>query len=227
MAMVVQARTASTRKTAATWAATSAPSPRWPHMLGAGFNHFWHAETRHHGGDLLYIQGHSVTGHLRPRLPGRPADRGAVADSFRQEVAGKGLSSYPHPWLMPELLAVPHRLHGPGPADGDLPGALPEVPARARHGRHRKAQGLGLHGRRRDGRARVAGRHRRWRRASSLDNLVFVINCNLQRLDGPVRGNGKIVQELESVFRGAAGTSSSWSGARAGTSCWRATRAAS
>jgi pyruvate dehydrogenase E1 component len=122
--------------------------------------------------------------------------------NFRQEVDGKGLSSYPHPKLMPEFWQFPTVSHGPGPADGHLPGALPEVPARPRHCRHRQAQGLGVLRRRRDGRARILGAIGLAAR-EKLDNLVFVVNCNLQRLDGPVRGNGKIIQELEGEFRGS------------------------
>jgi hypothetical protein len=102
-------------------------------MFGTGFNHFWHAEHEGHGGDLLYIQGHSSPGST-PGLPGGPAD-GDQLLNFRQEVEGKGISSYPHPKLMPTVLAVPDGVDGPRPADGDLPGALPQVPARPRHRR--------------------------------------------------------------------------------------------
>jgi pyruvate dehydrogenase E1 component len=154
-----------------------------------------------HGGDLLYIQGHSAPGiYARAFLEGRLTEEQLL--SFRQEVGGKGLSSYPHPKLMPEFWQFPTVSDGPGPADGDLPGALPEVPARARHCRHHQRkvwvfcgdgemdepESLGAIG--------LAAREK-------LDNLVFVVNCNLQRLDGPVRGNGKIIQELEGEFRGA------------------------
>jgi hypothetical protein len=98
-------------------------------------------------------------GRLRPRLPGRAPDRGAAAE-LPPGSGGKGLSSYPHPKLMPEFWQFPTVSMGLGPADGDLPGALPEVPARARHRRHRQPQGLGVLRRRRDGRAREPGRHR-------------------------------------------------------------------
>ena len=129
------------------------------HMFGAGFNHFWHAESEGHGGDLLYIQGHSVARHLCARLHGRPAERGAAAQlppgSRRQ-----GHLELPAPEADARVLAVPDRVDGPGPVDGDLPGALPEVPARPRHRRHRQSQGLGVLRRRRDGRTRVARRHR-------------------------------------------------------------------
>ena len=106
------------------------------HMFGAGFNHFWHAESEGHGGDLLYIQGHCVARHLCARLHGRPPERRAAAQlppgSRRQ-----GHVELPAPEADARVLAVPDRVDGPGPADGDLPGALPEVPARARHRRHR------------------------------------------------------------------------------------------
>ena len=129
------------------------------HMFGAGFNHFWHAESEGHGGDLLYIQGHSSARHLRPRLHGRPAERGAAAE-FPPGGRRQGPLQLSAPQADARVLAVPHRLHGPGAADGDLPGALPQVPARPRHRRHRQPQGLGLLRRRRDGRAREPGRHR-------------------------------------------------------------------
>ena len=126
-------------------------------LYDIGFGHFWHAANDAHGGDLIYFQGHSSPGHLCARVHGRPAHRTAAA----------GLSAggrrqrhpvLPAPLADAGLLAVPDRLDGPRPADGDLPGALPEVPAGPRPGRHRAAQGLGLHGRRRDGRARIARR---------------------------------------------------------------------
>jgi pyruvate dehydrogenase E1 component len=103
---------------------------------------------------------------------------------------------------MPEFWQFPTVSMGLGPLDGDLPGALPEVPARTRHRRHLQTQGLGVLRRRRDGRARILGAIGLAAR-EKLDNLIFVVNCNLQRLDGPVRGNGKIIQELEGEFRGA------------------------
>jgi pyruvate dehydrogenase E1 component len=114
------------------------------HMFGAGFNHFWHAESENHGGDCLYIQGHVSPGRVRPRLylEGRLTEEQLL--NFRQEVDGKGLSSYPHPKLMPEFWQFPTVSMGLGPVDGDLPGALPEVPARPRHRRHPQPQGLGV-----------------------------------------------------------------------------------
>ena len=152
-------------------------------MFGAGFNHFWHAESEGHGGDLLsYIQGHSAPGVYARAYPGRPPDRGAAAEL--PPGGRRGLSSYPHPKLMPEFWQFPTVSMGLGPADGDLPGALPEVPACARHRRHQQPQGLGVLRRRRDGRAGIAGRDHPGAR-EKLDNLIFVINCNLQRPGRP------------------------------------------
>jgi pyruvate dehydrogenase E1 component len=170
-------------------------------LYDVGHNHFWHAPSEKHGGDLVYFQGHSSPGiYARAFVEGRiTTDQ---LEHFRREVDGGGLSSYPHPWLLPEfwqfatvsmglgpLQAVYQArymkyLHDRGMADtsarkvwvfvGDGEIDEPETLA-----------GLGL-----------AARER-------LDNLIFVVNCNLQRLDGPVRGNGKIIQELEGIFRGA------------------------
>ena len=121
--------------------------------------------------------------------------------NFRQETEGKGLSSYPHPWLMPEFWQFPDRLHGVGATDGHLPSPVSEIPGDEDWPRPRDGKS-GRSGRRRVRRAGVAQRHfDGWPRAAGQSH--FVINCNLQRLDGPVRGNGKIIQELESVFRGA------------------------
>jgi pyruvate dehydrogenase E1 component len=169
-------------------------------MLGAGFNHFWHAESENHGGDLLYIQGHSAPGiYARAFLEGRLTE--AQLDSFRQEVDGKGLSSYPHPKLMPEFWQFPTVSMGLGPlmaiyqarflkylhARGIANTENRKVWAFMGDGEMDEPESLGAIG--------LAARE-------GLDNLVFVVNCNLQRLDGPVRGNGKIIQELESEFRG-------------------------
>jgi len=170
-------------------------------LYDVGHNHFWHAPSEQHGGDLVYFQGHSSPGvYARAFVEGRiTTDQ---LEHFRREVDGHGVSSYPHPWLLPEfwqfatvsmglgpLQAVYQArymkyLHDRGIADtsarkvwvfvGDGEIDEPETLA-----------GLGL-----------AARER-------LDNLIFVVNCNLQRLDGPVRGNGKIIQELEGIFRGA------------------------
>jgi pyruvate dehydrogenase E1 component len=170
-------------------------------MLGAGFNHFWHAESEDHGGDCLYIQGHSAPGiYARAYLEGRINEEQLL--NFRQEVDGKGLSSYPHPKLMPEFWQFPTVSMGLGPlmaiyqarflkylhARGIANTENRKVWAFLGDGEMDEVESLGAIG--------VATREK-------LDNLVFVVNCNLQRLDGPVRGNGKIIQELEGEFRGA------------------------
>jgi len=145
-------------------------------MLGIGFNHFWHAPTEEHGGDLLYIQGHSSPGiYARAFLEGRISEEQLL--NFRREVDGKGLSSYPHPKLMPDFWQFPTVSMGLGPLMAIY---------QARFLKYLHARGT----------ANTENRKR-------LDNLVMVVNCNLQRLDGPVRGNGKIIQELEADFRGA------------------------
>jgi len=171
------------------------------HMFAAGFNHFWHAESDGHGGDLLYIQGHSAPGiYARAYMEGRLTEEQLV--NFRQEVDGKGLSSYPHPKLMPEFWQFPTVSMGLGPlmaiyqarflkylhARGIADTAKRKVWVFCGDGEMDEPESLGAIG--------LAAREK-------LDNLIFVINCNLQRLDGPVRGNGKIVQELEGEFRGA------------------------
>jgi pyruvate dehydrogenase E1 component len=170
-------------------------------MLGIGFNHFWHAPTEHHGGDLLYIQGHSSPGiYARAYLEGRISEDQML--NFRREVDGKGLSSYPHPKLMPDFWQFPTVSMGLGPlmaiyqarflkylhARQIADTANRKVWAFCGDGEMDEPESMGAIG--------MAGRE-------MLDNLVFVINCNLQRLDGPVRGNGKIIQELEADFRGA------------------------
>ncbi|MEJ7931979.1 pyruvate dehydrogenase (acetyl-transferring), homodimeric type [Ramlibacter sp. AN1015] len=170
-------------------------------MFGAGFNHFWHAESENHGGDLLYIQGHSAPGiYARAFLEGRITEEQLL--NFRQEVDGKGLSSYPHPKLMPEFWQFPTVSMGLGPlmaiyqarflkylhARGIANTENRKVWAFLGDGEMDEVESLGAIG--------VAARE-------GLDNLIFVVNCNLQRLDGPVRGNGKIIQELEGEFRGA------------------------
>jgi pyruvate dehydrogenase E1 component len=171
------------------------------HMFAAGFNHFWHAEGPGHGGDLLYIQGHSAPGvYARAFLEGRLTEDQLL--NFRQEVGGKGLSSYPHPKLMPEFWQFPTVSMGLGPlmaiyqarflkylhARGIADTANRKVWVFCGDGEMDEPESLGA--------ISLAAREK-------LDNLVFVINCNLQRLDGPVRGNGKIIQELEGEFRGA------------------------
>ncbi len=170
-------------------------------MFGAGFNHFWHAESENHGGDCLYIQGHSSPGvYARAYLEGRLTEEQLL--NFRQEVDGKGISSYPHPKLMPEFWQFPTVSMGLGPlmaiyqarflkylhARGIANTENRKVWVFCGDGEMDEVESLGAIG--------LAARE-------NLDNLIFVINCNLQRLDGPVRGNGKIIQELEGEFRGA------------------------
>src|SRR5712692_5960879 len=172
-------------------------------LFGIGFNHFWHAPHEGHGGDLVYFQGHSSPGiYARAFLEGRLTEAHLLR--FRQEVDSPrdGLSSYPHPWLMPEFWQFPTVSMGLGPisaiyqarflkylhARGLADTANRKVWAFLGDGETDEPESLGA--------ISLAGRER-------LDNLIFVVNCNLQRLDGPVRGNGKIIQELERVFRGA------------------------
>jgi len=170
-------------------------------MLGIGFNHFWRAASEDHGGDLLYIQGHSAPGvYARAFLEGRLTEEQLI--NFRKEVDGKGLSSYPHPKLMPEFWQFPTVSMGLGPlmaiyqarflkylhARGIANTDGRKVWAFCGDGEMDEPESLGAIG--------MAAREQ-------LDNLVIVVNCNLQRLDGPVRGNGKIIQELEGEFRGA------------------------
>jgi pyruvate dehydrogenase E1 component len=170
-------------------------------LYDVAFNHFFHGKTGTHGGDLVYFQGHSSPGiYARAFLEGRISEE--QLRGFRQEVDGKGLSSYPHPWLMPDFWQFPTVSMGLGPLMAIY---------QARFMRYLQHRGLASTDGRKvwaflgDGETdepeslgaiSMAGREK-------LDNLVFVINCNLQRLDGPVRGNGKIIQELEGVFRGA------------------------
>ena len=170
-------------------------------LYDVGFSHFWHAPSADHDGDLIYFQGHSVPGiYARAYMLGRFTEE--QMDNFRQEVGGKGISSYPHPWLMPDFWQFPTVSMGLGPLcaiyaarfmkymdSRDMAKAQDrKVWAFLGDGETDEVESLGAIG--------MAGRER-------LDNLVFVINCNLQRLDGPVRGNGKIIQELEAEFRGA------------------------
>ena len=170
-------------------------------LYDVGFNHFWHAPSDNHGGDLVFVQGHVATGvYARAYMLGRLTEENL--NNFRQEVDGKGISSYPHPWLMPDFWQFPTVSMGLGPIMAiyqarfmkylqDRGMAKTEgrkVWAFLGDGETDEPESLGAIG--------MAGRE-------NLDNLCFVINCNLQRLDGPVRGNGKIIQELESEFRGA------------------------
>ena len=170
-------------------------------LYDAGYNHFWRARTDTREGDLLFVQGHSAPGiYARAFLLGRLTE--AQLDNFRQEVDGKGLSSYPHPWLMPDFWHFPTVSMGLGPLmaiyqakfmkylqDRGLANTEGrKVWAFMGDGEMDEPESMGAIG--------VAARER-------LDNLIFVVNCNLQRLDGPVRGNAKIIQELEADFRGA------------------------
>ncbi len=170
-------------------------------LYDVAFNHFFHGKTDTHGGDLVYFQGHSSPGmYARAFLEGRLSEEQMY--KFRQEADGNGLSSYPHPWLMPDFWQFPTVSMGLGPLMAIY---------QARFMRYLEHRGLAQTAGRKVwaflgdgetdepeslGAVSMAGREK-------LDNLVFVINCNLQRLDGPVRGNGKIIQELEGVFRGA------------------------
>jgi len=170
-------------------------------LYEVGFNHFWKAPTDEGRGDLVYIQGHSSPGiYARAYLEGRLSEDRLRC--FRQELGGEGLSSYPHPWLMPDFWQFPTVSMGlAGPMSiqqarfmtylqgrGILDTSGRTVWTFMGDGEMDEPESLGM--------ISLAGRER-------LDNLVFVINCNLQRLDGPVRGNGKIIQELETVFRGS------------------------
>ncbi|MCD5329719.1 pyruvate dehydrogenase (acetyl-transferring), homodimeric type [Chromobacterium piscinae] len=170
-------------------------------LYDVGFNHFWRAQNENQDGDLIYFQGHIAPGvYSRAFMEGRlSADQ---MDNFRQEVDGQGLSSYPHPWLMKDFWQFPTVSMGLGPLMAIY---------QARFLKYLESRGL----------AKTMGR-KVWcfcgdgemdepeslgaiamAAREGLDNLVFVINCNLQRLDGPVRGNGKIIQELEGDFRGS------------------------
>jgi pyruvate dehydrogenase E1 component len=170
-------------------------------LYDVGFNHFWRAPSENHPGDLLYVQGHSSPGiYARAFLEGRINEQ--QLDRYRMEVDGGGLSSYPHPWLMPDFWQTPTVSMGLGPIMAIyqarfwkylehremMPVSDRKVWCFMGDGETDEPESLGA--------ISLAGREQ-------LDNLVFVINCNLQRLDGPVRGNGKIIQELEGVFRGA------------------------
>ncbi|ACL65169.1 2-oxo-acid dehydrogenase E1 subunit, homodimeric type [Anaeromyxobacter dehalogenans 2CP-1] len=170
-------------------------------LYDVGYNHFWRAWTPDRGGDLVYIQGHSAPGiYARAFLLGLLSEE--QLQNFRQEVDGKGLSSYPHPWLMPDFWQFPTVSMGLGPHmaiyqarfmrylhdRGIADTADRKVWAFCGDGEMDEPEAMGAIDR--------AGREK-------LDNLIFVVNCNLQRLDGPVRGNGKIIQELEGTFRGA------------------------
>jgi len=196
MAMVVQANRKSTEFGGHISSFASSAT-----LYEVGFNHFWRAPSADHGGDLVFMQGHSSPGvYARAFLEGR-LNEGDL-NRFRQEVGGGGLSSYPHPWLMPEFWQFPTVSMGLGPMMAIY---------QARFMRYM------------ENREMIAPSDRKvWcflgdgemdepesmgaitmPVREGLDNLVFVVNCNLQRLDGPVRGNGKIIQELEAAFGGA------------------------
>ncbi|MDI2531990.1 pyruvate dehydrogenase (acetyl-transferring), homodimeric type [Pseudomonas aeruginosa] len=170
-------------------------------LYDIGFNYFFQAPTEEHGGDLVFFQGHASPGvYARAFLEGRISEE--QLENFRQEVDGNGLSSYPHPWLMPDFWQFPTVSMGLGPIQaiyqarfmkylesrGFIPAGKQKVWCFMGDGECDEPESLGA--------ISLAGREK-------LDNLIFVINCNLQRLDGPVRGNAKIIQELEGVFRGA------------------------
>ncbi|MCP5275870.1 MAG: pyruvate dehydrogenase (acetyl-transferring), homodimeric type [Burkholderiales bacterium] len=170
-------------------------------LYDIGYNHFWHSPSKNHGGDLVYVQGHSSPGiYAYAFLAGELTEE--HLNNFRQEAEGNGLSSYPHPWLMPTFWQFPTVSMGLGPLMAIY---------QARFMKYLGSRGLAnTEGRKiwafmgdgemdepeSLGAITLASRE-------SLDNLIFVVNCNLQRLDGPVRGNGKIIQELEAAFRGA------------------------
>ncbi|HIQ07806.1 MAG TPA: pyruvate dehydrogenase (acetyl-transferring), homodimeric type [Thiotrichaceae bacterium] len=170
-------------------------------LYDVGFNHFWRAPSPEHGGDLIYFQGHIAPGiYARSFMEGRFSEDDL--NKFRQEVDGGGLSSYPHPWLMPDYWQFPTVSMGLGPLKSIYQArfmkylhhrkladtAERRVWSFVGDGEIDEPESLGA--------ITLAGREK-------LDNLNWVVNCNLQRLDGPVRGNGKIVQELEAIFRGA------------------------
>ena len=170
-------------------------------LYDVGMNHFWRAKNNKFGGDLIYFQGHSAPGvYARAYLEGRLTEKQLT--NFRQEVDTGGLSSYPHPWLMPKFWQFPIVSMGLGSImsiyqarftkylinRGLLKDEGRKIWTFLGDGEMDEPESLGAIG--------LASREK-------LDNLIFVINCNLQRLDGPVRGNGKIIQELEGIFRGA------------------------
>jgi pyruvate dehydrogenase E1 component len=196
MAMVVQANRQSSEYGGHIASYASAAT-----LYEVGFNHFWRAPSAAHPGDMVFMQGHSAPGiYARAYLEGRLSED--HLRRFREEVGGGGLSSYPHPWLMPEFWQFPTVSMGLGPMmaiyqarfnrylehRGLVPPSDRKVWAFLGDGEMDEPESLGA--------ITMPVREK-------LDNLVFVINCNLQRLDGPVRGNGKIIQELEAAFLGA------------------------
>jgi pyruvate dehydrogenase E1 component len=196
MAMVVQAN-----KISSEYGGHIASFASSATLYEMGFNHFFHAPSKDHGGDLVFFQGHSSPGiYARAFLEGRLTEEHLAR--FRQEVGGEGLSSYPHPWLMPDFWQFPTVSMGLGPLmaiyqarfmkylqdRGILETAGRKIWAFMGDGEMDEPESMGAIG--------LAGREK-------LEDLIFVVNCNLQRLDGPVRGDGKIIQELEGTFRGA------------------------
>ena len=170
-------------------------------LYAMGLNHFFHTESKEHGGDLVFVQGHSSPGiYAHAYLSGRLTEE--QLDNFRQEVDGNGISSYPHPWLMPDFWQFPTVSMGLGPIQAiyqarflkylhnrDLANTQDRhVWAFCGDGEMDEPESLGA--------LNIAVKEH-------LDNLIFVINCNLQRLDGPVRGNGKVIQDLEGIFTGS------------------------
>jgi pyruvate dehydrogenase E1 component len=196
LAMVVQANRASSEYGGHIASYASAAT-----LYEVGFNHFWRAKSDSHPGDMIFMQGHSSPGiYARAYLEGRLDESQLLR--FRQEVRGGGLSSYPHPWLMPDFWQFPTVSMGLGPMTaifqarfvrylehrGIVPPSDRKVWAFLGDGEMDEPESMGA--------LTMPVREK-------LDNLIFVINCNLQRLDGPVRGNGKIIQELEAAFLGA------------------------
>jgi pyruvate dehydrogenase E1 component len=170
-------------------------------LYDVGYNHFFRAQTDSFGGDLVFLQGHSAPGiYARAFIEGRITEE--QLENFRREVDGNGVSSYPHPWLMPDFWQFPTVSMGLAPImsiysarfmrymddRGIIDAADRKVWAFLGDGEMDEPESTGA--------ISLAGREK-------LDNLIWVINCNLQRLDGPVRGNGKIIQELETLFKGA------------------------
>jgi len=170
-------------------------------IFEVGFQHFFHARNEQHGGDLVYFQPHSAPGvYARAFLEGR-LDEAQLAN-YRQEVSGNGLCSYPHPWLMPDFWQFPTGSMGLGPISAVYQARF------LRYLRDRKlspTDGRHVWGVFGDGEMdepeSIAGLTLAAR--EKLDNLTFIVNCNLQRLDGPVRGNGQVIQEFEALFTGA------------------------
>jgi pyruvate dehydrogenase E1 component len=170
-------------------------------IFEVGFNHFFRARDEQHGGDLVFYQPHSAPGvYARAFLEGRLSEEQLA--NYRQEVGGNGLSSYPHPWLMPDFWQFPTGSMGIGPISAVY---------QARYMRYLENRNLADTGDRHvwgvfgdgemDEPESIAGLTLAAR--EKLDNLTFIVNCNLQRLDGPVRGNGQVIQELEALFTGA------------------------